>query len=73
MPSTESRTHIKTTISVCSVCLNKVPAVVYEEAGEVLLEKTCPEHGLERALLSKNSDFYYRAKKSGGGGGCGPW
>jgi uncharacterized radical SAM superfamily Fe-S cluster-containing enzyme len=61
---------IKTTTSVCSTCLTKVPAVVYREGSQVLLEKTCPEHGTEQALLADDPDFYYESSKDKGA--CGP-
>ena len=37
---------IRTTRSVCPVCLKNLPAQLRrEEDGRILLEKTCPEHG----------------------------
>jgi 7,8-dihydro-6-hydroxymethylpterin dimethyltransferase len=62
---------IKETTSVCSTCLTKVPALVFEEENAAYLEKTCPEHGKERALLASDVRHYYRSGK-GEKGGCGP-
>ena len=42
-------TNIRKTRSVCPVCLAPLPAVLVRETdGGVLLEKSCPEHGLFR-------------------------
>lgn len=62
--------HIKNTTSVCSGCLTKVPARVGESDGRVVLEKTCPTHGRETALLADDARHYYRAGP-GEKGGCG--
>ncbi|MFT5435089.1 MAG: putative radical SAM superfamily Fe-S cluster-containing enzyme [Myxococcota bacterium] len=64
---------IKTTLSVCTVCLNKVPARVSEENGRVWLDKTCPDHGEQRVLLAVDPRFYYKNNRelSCGPGGCG--
>jgi molybdenum cofactor biosynthesis enzyme MoaA len=35
-----------------------VPARVIVEGGHVFLEKSCPAHGVERALLSRHPDYY---------------
>lgn len=61
---------IKSTTSVCSSCLSKVPATVFREGDQVLLEKRCPTHGVERALLADDPDFYYETR--GAKAGCGP-
>lgn len=43
---------IRSTRSVCPVCLRNLPAALCREAdGRVFLEKTCPEHGDFRALV----------------------
>ncbi len=55
----EPRRLLKTTTSVCPRCLVKVPATVFERAGEIVLEKTCPEHGIEEALLASDAAFYW--------------
>ena len=36
----------KTVESICPECLRLLPARLYEEAGQVRMQKTCPEHGL---------------------------
>lgn len=43
---------IRTTASVCPVCLKRIPAWETEgEGGKVFLEKTCEEHGAFRTLI----------------------
>ena len=43
---------IRSTRSVCPVCLKNLPAALCrEEDGRVYLEKTCPAHGDFRALV----------------------
>ena len=46
---------IKTTNSICPICLKKLPAVLErdEGEGEIWLCKTCPEHGSFKALVRK--------------------
>lgn len=49
---------IRKTCSVCPYCINKIPAYIMEESGEVYLKKECPEHGKFSLLVSKNASFY---------------
>lgn len=49
---------IRTTISLCPVCRERVPARAVEESGEVFLEKTCPEHGPFRSLIARHASYY---------------
>ncbi len=45
---------IRTTRSVCPVCLKNLPAgLIKEKNGEIFLEKTCPEHGSFRVPVWK--------------------
>ncbi len=60
----------KTTTSVCSVCLEKVPAQVVERGGRVYLTKRCPTHGAEEALLASDARLYWNAGPEGGKGCC---
>ena len=62
---------LKTTTSLCPQCLEKVPARVVERAGEVFLQKSCPVHGEEEALLASDARLYWNAGSEGGcGSGC---
>jgi len=60
---------LKNTTSLCPSCLRPVPGTVVERDGEVWLEKTCPEHGDDRALLASDARFHWNA--GGEPGACG--
>lgn len=60
---------LKTTISLCPDCLSHVPAAVYVDAGRVLLNKHCPQHGPSTALL-ENDERYYRLSNKDRWGRC---
>jgi tetraether lipid synthase len=59
---------LKTTTSVCSRCLTRVPAKVVRRDGSIILQKRCPEHGEEEAVVSSDERLYWLA---GSGDGCG--
>jgi uncharacterized radical SAM superfamily Fe-S cluster-containing enzyme len=48
----------KKTRSLCNACYEEIPAIVYEENGQVFMKKTCPKHGDFKALVEKDADFY---------------
>lgn len=54
---------LKTTISLCPVCLGHVPAVVFERDSRVLMCKTCIQHGTTQAVLENDSSYYYLSNK----------
>ena len=43
---------VKATTSLCPDCLANVAAEVYERAGEIWMDKECPDHGPFSALLA---------------------
>ena len=54
------------TKSLCPECKKVIDATVYEENGQVLLKKTCPEHGTfsdvywsDAALYKKFAQFQH--------------
>jgi molybdenum cofactor biosynthesis enzyme MoaA len=49
---------LRTTRSVCSRCLQNVPARLVVDSGAVYLRKSCPEHGEEECLLSHHPWYY---------------
>lgn len=70
---------LKHTTSLCPVCRGSVPAVVIERAGRVLMQKTCPAHGVFEVLISSDRKWYFDSVGAGGGccgdehaGGCTP-
>ncbi len=52
-----SRT-LRETSGTCPECIRIVPAEVIEDSGRVFIEKHCPEHGSNRALISIDPDYY---------------
>jgi len=57
----EVTNEIKQTESLCPECLKVLPATIYEEAGKVLLRKTCPEHGEFTDVYWGDYELYKRA------------
>ncbi len=49
---------LRETRGTCPVCVRVVPATVLEDGGRVFIEKRCPEHGPNRALISIAPDYY---------------
>jgi 7,8-dihydro-6-hydroxymethylpterin dimethyltransferase len=54
---------LKTTLSLCPQCLAHIPAAVYAQAGKVLLNKQCSQHGFSRATLENDERYYYLSNK----------
>lgn len=63
IPDFGSGELIKETISICPDCLTKVPAFVRKRGDQVILEKTCAEHGDFGALLASDARHYYVASE----------
>jgi uncharacterized radical SAM superfamily Fe-S cluster-containing enzyme len=53
----------KTTESLCPECLKVIPATMREEAGKVVMEKTCPEHGDFRDVVWSDAEMYLKVEK----------
>lgn len=53
----------KTTESLCPECLKVIPATMREDAGKVVMEKTCPEHGDFRDVVWSDADMYLKVEK----------
>ncbi len=51
-------TVLRTTRGTCPICIEIVDARLIVEGGRVLLEKSCPEHGKNRALLSESPEYF---------------
>jgi hypothetical protein len=50
---------INKTISLCDHCYRHVPAVVYEDHGQILMKKNCPDHGIMDSVVEVDPKFYY--------------
>lgn len=53
--------RLKTTTSLCPVCLSRISADVFERDSEVWMDKECPEHGRFSALLASDTGHYFVA------------
>ena len=51
------------TQALCPVCKTKVQARVIEQEGQVFLEKSCPQHGITRALISSDAQWYAESQR----------
>ncbi len=49
---------LRVTRGTCPICVDVVDARVIVADGKVQLEKNCPEHGVNRALLSEHPGYY---------------
>jgi uncharacterized radical SAM superfamily Fe-S cluster-containing enzyme len=50
---------IHNTVSLCNHCYRHIPAVVYEEDGEIRMAKNCHEHGIMYSVVETDPEFYY--------------
>lgn len=50
---------INKTVSLCDHCYSHIPAVVYEDAGKILMKKNCPTHGEIDSIVEIDPEFYY--------------
>lgn len=58
---------LKTTSSLCPLCLAQVPARVLQRGEAVYLEKTCPDHGVFEALIASDARHYHLSLGRGEG------
>lgn len=56
-PAPEGAT-LRTTTATCPTCLRPVEARVRVEEGAVVLQRTCPEHGLSQQLVSRHPAWW---------------
>lgn len=54
---------LKTTISLCPVCLQHSHAAVFTANGKVYKATRCATDGISRALLENDQNFYYLSSK----------
>ncbi|MCS6952311.1 MAG: radical SAM protein [Bryobacterales bacterium] len=53
----------KSTQSLCPECVRLVEARLFEEGGKVIMEKTCPEHGLYRDVVYSDVRLYLKMEE----------
>lgn len=52
-----------TATSVCSTCLRRVEGKILIQDDRVFLERWCPQHGKQRALLASEANYYRMARE----------
>ena len=50
--------EIRKTMSVCPVCLKRIPASILEEDGKIFIEKECKEHGKVKEVYWSDAALY---------------
>ena len=53
----------KMTTSLCPECTAKLEAVLFEEDGKVIMEKTCPQHGEFRDVIYSDVKLYLKMEE----------
>ena len=53
----------KITTSLCPECTEKIEAVLFEEDGKVIMEKTCPQHGEFRDVIYSDVKLYLKMEE----------
>jgi 7,8-dihydro-6-hydroxymethylpterin dimethyltransferase len=53
----------KRTESLCPECSSVINAVIREDDGRVIMEKTCPEHGFFRDLIFSDARLYLKMEQ----------
>jgi uncharacterized radical SAM superfamily Fe-S cluster-containing enzyme len=53
---------LKTTASRCPVCLEVIPADVWDRDGRVVMTKTCTAHGDFEVTLARDARYYHLAR-----------
>lgn len=50
------------TTSLCEICLALVPAKILQEGDRVFYQKRCPEHGVQKTLISTDARYWKRCR-----------
>jgi tetraether lipid synthase len=51
------------TVSLCTTCLQRIDAKILFVGDQVIMQKRCPEHGLERVVIADDIEYYKRARE----------
>ncbi|MBU1209506.1 MAG: radical SAM protein [Proteobacteria bacterium] len=49
--------------SLCPECRRLIPAKILERDGQVIMEKTCPDHGFVRDVVYSDAELYKKAER----------
>lgn len=55
---------LKTTTSRCPVCVEPIAAEVFERERQVVMAKSCPDHGRFEVVLARDARFYHTSHGS---------
>ncbi|HYP99707.1 MAG TPA: radical SAM protein [Polyangiaceae bacterium] len=58
---------VKSTISLCAVCLAHVPALIFVRDGRVFLRAECAQHGRLDGLVENDVRYYFTSSKDRSG------
>ena len=61
----------KTTQSLCPECRQVIDALIFEENGRVMMEKTCQQHGDFRDCVYSDVELYLKMEEWEFGDNCG--
>lgn len=61
----------KITQSLCPECSTLIEALLHEDAGRVVMDKTCPEHGFFRDVIYSDAKLYLKMEEWSFGDGRG--
>src|ERR1039458_4606286 len=53
----------KSTRSLCPECTQLIDATIFEDAGKVVMEKRCPEHGEFRDTIYSDAKLYLKMEE----------
>ncbi len=53
----------KMTMSLCPECTQKIEAVLFEEDGKVIMEKSCPQHGEFKDVIYSDVRLYLKMEE----------
>ena len=59
----EANNLLKNTESICPKCNKKLPAIIYEKDGKVMIKKTCDIHGDFEDVYWSDYNMYLKAKE----------
>ena len=54
---------MKKTQTVCPECYKVIEGTIYEEDGQVLIKKTCPDHGEFKDIYWSDANLYHKAQE----------
>ncbi|RKD90442.1 radical SAM protein [Mangrovibacterium diazotrophicum] len=63
MKKNRDYTFHEATTSLCSDCMQRIPAKIVLKDGHVFLKKSCPQHGIHFELLEEDADYHLAKRR----------